>query len=161
MVRRFTPLVYRVVRRMLPSDADAQDASQQTFVRIHRSFGSYDPARPLAAWIARIAYHVALRRLGARADRLVAPIEPDALGELAVAPAAEGPESRETAALLDAALGRLSAQDRGLVMLRYREGLTDAELAEATGMPIGTVKTRLFRARAELRRLLGPALQEG
>lgn len=161
LVRRFTPLVYRVARRMLPSDADAEDASQQTFVRVHRSFGSYDPGRPLAAWVARIAYHVALRRLGTRSARPAATVEPESLKDADAPPPDRGPEARETAALVDGALARLSAQDRGLVMLRYREGLSDAELAEATGMPIGTVKTRLFRARATLRRLLGPALQEG
>lgn len=160
LVHRFTPLVYRITRRMLWSDADAQDASQQTFVRIHRSFATYDAARPLGAWVARIAYHVALRRLGSRAERLVAPVEPDELGDVAAPPPDRDPERRETAALVDAALERLSAQDRGLVMLRYREGLTDTELAEATGMPLGTVKTRLFRARAVLRELLAPALQE-
>jgi RNA polymerase sigma-70 factor (ECF subfamily) len=161
LVQRFTPLVYRLALRMLRSPADAEDAAQKTFLRVHRSLHTYDPGRPLAAWISRIAYHVALRRLGDRSDRaLAAGVEPDELGDDGIAGPDHGAEAHEAESLVDEALDRLSAQDRALVTLRYREGLSDAELAEATGMPVGTVKTRLFRARAVLRRLLAPAMGE-
>lgn len=160
LVRRYTPLVYRLALRMLRSPSDAEDAAQKTFLRVHRSFHTYDSDRPLAAWISRIAYHVALRRLADRSDRALAGVEPDELGDDGVAGPDHGAEAREAETLIDEALERLSAQDRALVTLRYREGLSDAELAEATGMPVGTVKTRLFRARAVLRRLLAPAIGE-
>jgi RNA polymerase sigma-70 factor (ECF subfamily) len=68
---------------------------------------------------------------------------------------------KEAGALLVEALEHLSAQDRVLVDLRYREGLSDAEVAEATGMPVGTVKTRLHRARGRLKGLLAPVLGGG
>jgi RNA polymerase sigma-70 factor (ECF subfamily) len=160
LVRRFSPLVYRLTLRMLRSPAEAEDASQKTFLRVHRSLRTYDPGRPLAAWVSRIAYHVALRRLGDRSARGVADLDPDELRDESAAGPGEGAEARETESIVDGALDRLSAQDRALVTMRYREGLSDAELAEATGMPVGTVKTRLFRARAALRRLLGPAMGE-
>jgi RNA polymerase sigma factor (sigma-70 family) len=160
LVRRFTPLVYRLALRMLRSPADAEDAAQKTFLRVHRSLHAYDPDRPLAAWISRIAYHVALRRLGERSERAPAGVEPDELGDDGAGGPDRGAEEHEAETLVDEALERLSAQDRALVTLRYREGLSDAELAEATGMPLGTVKTRLFRARAVLRRLLAPAMEE-
>jgi RNA polymerase sigma factor (sigma-70 family) len=68
-------------------------------------------------------------------------------------------EASEARALLARAMDELAAQDRVLLDLRYREGLSDAEVAEATGMPVNTVKTRIFRARARLRGWLAPVLK--
>jgi RNA polymerase sigma-70 factor, ECF subfamily len=59
-----------------------------------------------------------------------------------------------------AALDRLSAQDRAMIVMRYREGFTDTEIAEAVSMPVGTVKTRLYRARARLKLYLAPMFRE-
>lgn len=155
-------MVYRLAVRMLgAAGAEADDACQEVFMRVHRSLGSYDATRPMAPWVARIAYHVCLRRvqrLGRQADR------PDgATLELAVDDRQRGPEelaqSREASRLLMGALEQLSVQDRALLSLRYREGLSDAEVAEAVGMPVNTVKTRIFRARGKLRKMLGPTMQ--
>ena len=66
--------------------------------------------------------------------------------------------SHEGGALDAAAVDRLPAQDRFLIQMRYREGQSDVEVAEATGMNVNTVRTRLFRARRALRKLLAPAL---
>ncbi len=158
LVRRFTPLVYRLAFRMLGSGAEAEDACQEAFLRMHRSIDSFDGTRPLAPWISRIAYHVCLRRLERAAGQ---PRTGLAEEELAALPdGGRDPERRvapsEEDALLDRFLGELAAQDRALLLLRYREGLSDSEVAEATGMNIGTVKTRLHRARAWLRERLAP-----
>ena len=58
------------------------------------------------------------------------------------------------------ALDRLSVQDRALIAMRYTEGFTDSEIAESTNMPVGTVKTRLHRARGRLKKILTPIIQE-
>jgi RNA polymerase sigma-70 factor (ECF subfamily) len=77
---------------------------------------------------------------------------------------ARGPEeqaaNQETGELLLAAMDHLPAQDRALLTLRYREGLSDAELAEATDMKVNTVKTRLHRARLALRQRLSRTMKE-
>ncbi len=160
LVERFSPLVYRLGVRMLRDRAEAEDVSQEVFLRMHRSFDSYDPTRPLAPWVARTAYHACLRRLEGTARREL-PGDPEGLEEL--------PDERwtpeqaamggETSALLLRALGDLPAQDRALLDLRYREGFSDAQVAEATGMPVNTVKTRIFRARGRLRGWLAPLLR--
>ncbi len=154
LVRRFTPLVYRLSVRMLRNSSEAEDASQEVFLRMHRSFHTFDSTRPMSPWVARTAYHVCLRRLESAARK---PVEPDAVEE------ARSPEqaaaSQEAASLLARALQDLPAQDRALLDLRYREGLSDAEVSEATGMPVNTVKTRIFRARARLRGWLAPVLK--
>ena len=162
LVRRQTPLAYRLAYRILGNGSDAQDACQEAFMRVHRSFGSYDPTRPLAPWVARITYHVCLRRLQRRGVA-VDDAEPQAL-EAVRDERGPDPEASATQAqaveLLESALAELSAQDRGLLTLRYREGLSDSEVADASGMPINTVKTRIFRARGRLRALLAPLLKE-
>lgn len=164
LVRRVSPLVYRLSLRMLRSPNEAQDACQEVFLRIHRSFDSYDPTRPLAPWVGRITYNVCLRRLGkvSRKKSLVTdPVEIAQMGD----EGNPGPEvqaaGKEAHELLEEALMSLSAQDQALVDLRYREGLSDAEVAEATGMPVGTVKTRLHRARGKLRKMLSSVFKRG
>ena len=163
MIRRFSPLAYRLSARVLGAGAEAEDAVQETFSNVYRSIGTYDPQRSLAAWMSTVAYHAALRRLGRAARPGRAAPEPDAAAELRDE-GDPGPERRaaahEAGAILDDAMGRLAAQDRALLELRYREGLSDSEVAEAVGMPIGTVKTRLFRAREKLREWLTPALED-
>jgi RNA polymerase sigma-70 factor (ECF subfamily) len=160
LVTRFTPLVYRLARRMLRDGAEAEDVSQEVFLRMHRSFESYDPTRPLAPWIARTTYHACLRRLESAARRSVSG-DPEALSavpdELRPSPE-DAAASGEASALLLRALDDLPAQDRALLDLRYQEGLSDAEVAEAAGMPVNTVKTRLHRARGRLRGWLAPIL---
>lgn len=164
LVRRVSPLVYRLSLRMLRSRDEAEDACQEVFLRIHRSFDTYDPTRPLAPWVGRITYNVCLRRLGkvSRKKSLTTdPVEIAQVGDLGN----PGPEAqaagKEAHELLEEALSGLSAQDQALVDLRYREGLSDAEVAEATGMPVGTVKTRLHRARGKLRKLLSGVMNRG
>jgi RNA polymerase sigma-70 factor (ECF subfamily) len=162
LVRRHSPMVYRLALRMLGAGADADDACQETFLRVHRSFDSFDPTRPLEPWIARIAHNVCLRRLGATSRKVMDPTEPSQLQGMED-DRESGPEERaargEAGELLEAALGELRAQDRAIVLMRYREGLSLAEVAEATEMPVNTVKTRLYRARGALRRLLVPLLK--
>jgi RNA polymerase sigma-70 factor (ECF subfamily) len=161
LVERFSPLVYRLGVRMLRDGAEAEDVSQEVFLRMHRSFDGYDPTRPLAPWVARTAYHACLRRLEGAARRELAG-DPDVVAELPD-DRARSPEQAaaggEASTLLLRALQDLPAQDRALLDLRYREGLSDAEVAEATGMPVNTVKTRIFRARARLRGWLTPLLR--
>lgn len=165
LVRRFTPLVYRLALRMLRNPATAEDVSQEVFMRMHRSFDGFDPTRPLAPWIGRITYNVCLRQLERAGRRQGETLTGDDLPEPEREPGSGGaPEeraaTREASALLVQAVDELPAQDRALLALRYREGLSDAEVSEATGMPVGTVKTRIFQARARLRQRLSPVLQE-
>jgi RNA polymerase sigma-70 factor (ECF subfamily) len=164
LIRRLGPLVYRVAVRMVGPGAEAEDASQETFMRIHRSFDRFDPTRPLAPWAARICYNVCLSKLGRAATKAGRNTDAEALARLGDE-RAPGPEhaaaSSESGAIVTRALERLAAQDRVLIDLRYREELTDAEVAEALGMPVGTVKTRLHRARAKLKRVLAPIFRAG
>lgn len=159
LVAQFTPQVYRLALRMLRSDAESQDACQEAFMRIYKSFDSYDPTRPLSPWISRITYHVCLRRLQSSAALASRNSSEDELSGLPD-PGSPNPERMaqhsEASEILELALSELSAQDQALIAMRYHQGLSDSEVAEATDMPVNTVKTRLFRARNKLKKRLSP-----
>lgn len=163
LIRRCSPLVYRVALRMVSGSAEAEDVCQEVFMKIHRSFDTFDPTRPLSPWVGRITYNTCLRRLKGVA-RAGVPTEPSRL-EWVKDDRQPGPEamaaSSEAGEMLLEAMEGLAAQDRALLTMRYREGLSDADLAEATGMPVNTVKTRLFRARKLLKKRLAPRLKDG
>ncbi len=162
LVRRHSAMVHRLSVRMLGTGADADDAFQETFLRVRRSFDGFDPTRPLRPWVSRIAYNVCLRRLGTASRAIAEGVEPSALQSHADV-REPGPEERaalgEASEILSEALHELSAQDRAIVLMRYREGLSLAEVSEATGLPVNTVKTRLHRARGALRKVLTPLLR--
>lgn len=130
---------------------------------VHRAINSHDPTRPLAPWLARITYNGCLKRLDKTRRRSVSELDSNDKVHN-VADHDLSPEHRvhqkQMVQHIDNALDRLSAQDRGLIVMRYREGFTDSEISQATRMPVGTVKTRLHRARAKLKKYLLPLFKE-
>ena len=163
LVRHFTPLVYRVAFRMLRDEQAAEDATQEVFMTVHRAIENHDPTRPLAPWLSRITYNGCLKRLDKTRRRSERQLESNEKA-YAVADHNPSPEVRvhqkQMAQHIDHALDRLSAQDRGLIVMRYREGFSDSEISQATRMPVGTVKTRLHRARGKLKKYLTPLFKE-
>ena len=140
-------LCLTVARGILESQAAAEDAAQEALVRAWRTC-SRGEVRDPEAWIARIARNEALR-IGSREGRLAAlalerepPGADDSAGDL---------EDRLTATAL---LAALPATDRQVLRLRYLEDLTQTEVADRLGIPEGTAKVRLHRARKRLQRQL-------
>ncbi len=163
LVRTYTPLVYRLSLRMLRDRQEAEDASQEVFMNVYRSITSHDPTRPLAPWLARITYHSCLKRLSkikSIVERERELNERDLPDEDRPITPESNMDSRQMSERVLRALDRLPAQDRALVMMRYREGFSDSEIAESTNMPVGTVKTRLHRARGRLKKWLAPLMEE-
>lgn len=158
LVRRTSPTAYRLARRMLRDEGAAEDATQETMMQLYRSFERFDASRPLAPWVARIAYTTCLMRMRGAMTRASVATDPQAL--LAVADGVDDPErdaaAREERAHVEDALDTLDSQDRALLLLRYREGLFDSDIAAATGMPVNTVKSRILRARRKLKDVLWP-----
>lgn len=163
IIRTHTPSVYRLAARMLGAGPDAEDACQEVFMRAHRSFDTFDTARPLGPWLGRITYHTCLARLGAaqRAGRSVDPATFSGVEDEATPTPERAAAAREVGRQVLDAMEQLSAQDRALVTLRYVDELTDVELAEAVGMNRNTVRTRLHRARLVLMQALSPVLGGG
>ncbi len=141
----------------------AEDVVADAFVRAYEQIGRFDGARPFAPWFLRLVVNIARRRAAQR-ERHVPWSEASACGEIALDEmfAADGPGPEDLAgqaALREAvweALGRLSPAERASVVQRYYLGLTEDEIAEASGCRPGTIKWRLHVARERLRGWLRP-----
>jgi RNA polymerase sigma factor (sigma-70 family) len=146
LLQRYAGLVWGVCRRALPQDADAEDAFQAVWVALTRQARSLGGG-PLGPWLHAVASRTAAKSRAIarrRAGNEVSPVEP----------AAHDPPFDDVACLLDEEVGRLPEKHRRVVVLCCLEGLTNAQAAERLGCPVGTVLSRLSRARDLLRRRL-------
>jgi RNA polymerase sigma-70 factor (ECF subfamily) len=146
LVERYEGLLIGVCSRLLGHRQDAEDVVQETFVRALRGIGRFDPARPLRPWLIGIAVNrcrtwrsrsrrrvVAYGLLDDHADRRAAVPDPDDL-----------------AGALEVALARLRSEYRAVFVLYHERGLPYEEIAASLDRPVGTIKTWLHRARAQL-----------
>ncbi len=155
--------VYNLLARMLRNPALAEDLAQETFLKAFTRLGSFDPAYKFSNWILRIAHNLAidwLRRRGTPEVSLDDPGEREGsrLDAWVVDPnsgnAAEQLERQDVGRLLRQAVDCLRPDYRQVVVLRYQEDLSYEDIAEVTGGPVGTIKSHLHRARAEMARFL-------
>ena len=152
-IRRYGRRLYGLCRSLCPNPFDADDLYQETWLRVVKHIGKYDPGREFEPWLTRIcvnAYRTALRR------RSRSPMLEFSSGEeqerfLQSVPA---PEERDYGPLYEA-VGELPDKLRLAVVLFYFRGQDLASAAEILSVPVGTVKSRLNRARKRLRKLLG------
>jgi RNA polymerase sigma-70 factor (ECF subfamily) len=149
LVERFQAVVHGLCRRMLGHEHDAEDVAQETFLRALRGMASFDSDRPLRPWLLGIAANRCRTALGRRARRpRLAELRDD---EPDTRPVATGELGEE----LERALGRLRPDYRLVFVLYHEQEQSYEEIAVALGRPIGTIKTWLHRARAELADHLG------
>jgi RNA polymerase sigma-70 factor (ECF subfamily) len=144
--------VYGVALRMLGDRAEAEDAAQEAFVRAHRALPEFRGESRLSTWLYAIVARLCLSRLDARRRRLAEP-DPSVLERLAdpAADPAGAAERGEVTAALHQALGELGEERRIVVVLCDLEGLSYEEIARVLEVPVGTVRSRLHRARNDLR----------
>jgi len=160
LVRRFERPVYSLVLRMVQDPATAEDLAQEVFVKAFRRLDTYDPQWKFSSWLFKIAHNTTidhLRRGTAETVPLEAGEDEEGRGGLAAVLAdesAEDPraaaERRDLARSLEHAIQRLRPDYRAAVVMFYVHGASYQEICEATGQPLGTVKTNLHRARKEL-----------
>ncbi|MGW8376585.1 sigma-70 family RNA polymerase sigma factor [Streptomyces sp. ODS28] len=158
--RRWAPLVRGIARQALSDLRDAEDVTQQVFAAAWRGRTGYRPERGgPAGWLAGIARHKTadLLRGRAAADLLPAsrarradPAEPSPYG-----PPPYGPEQALDRVLLAQELAKLPAVQQRVLRLAFYGDLTQPQIAEATGLPLGTVKSHARRALLRLRGALG------
>jgi RNA polymerase sigma-70 factor (ECF subfamily) len=160
LVLRFERPVYSLIARMVQDPTMAEDLTQEAFVKAYRSLRTYDASRKLSSWLFKIAHNTTidhLRRHVPDTVSLEAPQDEEGRGGLAavlsdgsVENPAVAAERRDMARSLERAISRLRPEYREAVVLFYLEGATYQEICEVTGLPLGTVKTNLHRARKEL-----------
>ncbi len=160
-VDRFGGLVWSLARRTLSDAADAEDAVQEVFIEVWKHAGRYDPgAGSEATFVATIARRRLIDRLRKRGRRPdVAPIEE--AERLPSPEEVDRVEARDEAARVVAAMGELKPDAQRAIRLALEHGLTHQEIAERTGMPLGTVKTHIRRGLIHLRESLGVTGKEG
>jgi RNA polymerase sigma-70 factor, ECF subfamily len=140
--------VVRVAGRIVGRQ-DAEDVSQDAFLRAFHRLGDFRGDAPFRSWLLRIAHNAALDHLARRRAEPVVPETFDASEQSAQRPPAERLEVRERIERLERKLRGLSPQHRVVLVLRDAEGLSYEEIADITATPLGSVKGRLHRARRE------------
>ena len=164
LVRRHQTRIVNYAMALVKDPADAEDVAQETFIRAYRSLARFRGDSSFKTWLYTIATNAArtgLERRGRR-GRVEDGSLDDETGPLAAADVPAGDADAETALVrreaIDRALAALPPDLRVAVVLRDVEGLDYKEIAAATGAPIGTVESRIFRARRRLRPLLQPLM---
>jgi RNA polymerase sigma factor (sigma-70 family) len=163
LYERFRRPAFALARRILADDVLAEDVLQDVFVTVWRDPGAFDRSRgSVASWVLTMVHHKAVdavrreeshRRRKARAEEDLARSVPIATRDVEDEVLSRGVSER-----VRAALGGLPGVQREALALAYYGGYTQREVASITGVPIGTVKSRMFTGVAKLRVLLAPVL---
>lgn len=158
IVKRYERRVYGIALRIVRRHEVADDVAQEAFMRAHQALSTFDLDRPFGPWICRIASNLAINHVRSPQAR-EAPLpeghaETPAPGRGALDLVLE----REAREVLERALLGLPAEQRAVFALRTFEELSYREISEALGISIGTVMSRLSRARERLREALAPYL---
>ncbi len=154
LVDRYKNLVYAMVYRMVPDRSQVDDLAQEVFLKVHRGLPYFRGDARLSTWIYRIVSNVCAqaRGSGRAVDRLSVRQSSAELPERgAFDPSFADLELRDR---LTKAVDQLPENYRLLIAAHYLEGVQYDALAETLGIPIGTVKTHLHRAKRRLRELL-------
>jgi RNA polymerase sigma-70 factor (ECF subfamily) len=163
LVERHQDRIYNAVLRIVGNTAAAEDVTQKVFVNAFLRIREFTGGSLFTTWLYRIAHNEAIsnlryegRRRAVSLDRTSSDEEEPSLPEppdMNADPAAAA-ERQEDVEMLHRALARLDPEDRSILVLREMEGLSYEEIASAMSIPIGTVRSRLYRAREALRKSL-------
>jgi RNA polymerase sigma-70 factor, ECF subfamily len=163
LIRRYERPIFALLFRMVRDRELAEDLSQETFVKALNAIESYRPEFKFSSWIFKIANNAAIDHLRRRElDTLSLDGSPHAETPEAIEATAlqigdrqetalEEVEARELGGEIETAISRLRPEYRSCILLRHVEGRAYEEIAEILGLPLGTVKTYIHRARNELR----------
>jgi RNA polymerase sigma-70 factor (ECF subfamily) len=171
LVESYKKKVYYLALDMAGNPVDAEDISQEVFLKVYRSFSTFRKGAKICSWLYRVTYNASidhLRKRGAAPE----PVADDVLetrsredsglpGAVPSDPAAAA-ESSQLRDRIDRALDKVSPQEKAVFMLRHYDDLMLKDIAESLGLSIGSVKSYLFRAVRKLQKELGrPALISG
>ena len=153
LIRRYQRLVATAALRMGIPREEIEDVSSEVFYKVYRSLARYRPEHALSTWLYRITVNAALdRKRSTRHESRMEELSPtlsDGRPSLD-----QEASDKERAGLLQKALGRIPAHYRAPLVLAHIEGLPLEEIARALDLPEGTIKSRLFRARAMLKEII-------
>jgi RNA polymerase sigma-70 factor, ECF subfamily len=158
LVTRYRDRLYSLVYHMVQNAQEAEDLAQETFVKAYRNLGKFRHESNFYTWLYRIAVNLVYTQSKKYSRRRMlftaAVMSGDSLGARWPATPEELAQSEEVKEMILKAIHQLDPRFRQVLILKELEGLEVAEVAKILGLPEGTVKSRLFRAREDLRRLL-------
>jgi RNA polymerase sigma-70 factor (ECF subfamily) len=158
LVRRWERHIYGLTLRMLGRDEEARDATQETFLSAYRNLSKFRGEAKFSSWIYRIALNICNTRLRSRPRNAVSLDEERAENGFEVAADAcdlsSNIQQEQIARHVRRALQGLPAEMRQVIIMKEYEGLKFTEIAEILGIPLSTVKTRLYTGLVELRKRL-------
>jgi RNA polymerase sigma-70 factor (ECF subfamily) len=159
LVRRWDRKMQGAIYRIMGSEEEARDLSQETFLRAYRALKAFKGEARFSSWLYQIALNVCRDRMRRKRGRsFVSLDELDEAGQSL--PAFTGPsaleiaERNDVARAVSAAVAALPEEQREVIVLKEYQGLTFLEIAEILGLPMSTVKTRLYRGLGQLRERL-------
>ncbi len=160
LVRRHQDRLFNTVYRLLDNAEDAQDVVQEAFISAYQSLGSFKGDSLFFTWLYRIAMNAAISLK--RKRKAAVSLETGSKHDLVIEPVdksldhqpGDSLQRREEERILQDALNRLSPEHRSVIVLKDIEDLKYEDIAAMLEVPIGTVRSRLHRARLELRTLL-------
>ncbi len=164
LVLEYQQPIFRLAYLLLGDAAEAEDVAQEAFIRAFRALDRFDESRPLRPWLLQIAANLARNRQRSAGRYLQALARMVRGAPEPVSSIGEQTEQRWEAETLWQAVRRLSAADQEIIYLRYFLELSEAEAAEALGVALGTVKSRMHRAMGRLRAVVEqefPSLRMG
>ena len=163
LVTRYQAMAARTAYVITGSDADAEEAAQEGFVKAYYALDRFRPGAPFRPWLLRIVANEAINRRKAAGRR--ATVDLSVVGDRPSSDTALSPEgaalASERKAVVLEALRRMRDEDRLVIAYRYFFDLSESEMAEALGVARGTVKSRLSRAIARLRELMPEMRPDG
>ena len=157
LIKEYQRLVSHVVFRLIPAGPDQEDLSQEVFIRVYQHLDRFRFDSKLSTWIARIAYNTCLNFLEKKKlplyddlvteeDREFEPVAPDETARPDF-----GFEATETGVILQKEIEQLPAVYKTVLTLYHLEQMSYNEIADIMNMPVGTIKSHLFRARRLLK----------
>jgi RNA polymerase sigma-70 factor (ECF subfamily) len=167
LVDAYQNRVFGFVRRMVPNVEEAADITQEVFIRAYQNFGRFDGRCSVRTWLFRIAYHLCVDR-ARKVDRMpvhVGLIDSEEGDEIEVADSRWEPEQLviddELMGIVEEGIRTMSEKLRMVLLLHDKEDMAYDEIAQTLGLPVGTVKSRLFLARAHLQNAVKQYLAAG
>jgi RNA polymerase sigma-70 factor (ECF subfamily) len=167
LVLRYQARVYNFVRRMVSDVDDAEDVTQEVFVKAFKNIQRYDGRASLATWLFKIAANLCVDRARRRKRRGDSISLDESVAQATLVPADTrwNPEqlavASEMRAAIEATVEGMSDKLKPVLLLHDMEGMDYQEIAETLGIPLGTVKSRLFLARGHLQAALAPFIGGG
>ena len=169
LVIKYQHKIIQLVNRYVKDSSEAQDVAQEAFIKAYRALGNFRGDSAFYTWLYRIAINTAKNYLVSRSRRS-SDYQVDVQDAEAIenAPQLQGMETPERLLLnqeiidtIKTAIDKLPEEMRTAIMLREFEGMSYEEIAEAMDCPVGTVRSRIFRAREAIDNKLNPLLEHG